>query len=100
LPAIEFIDALTDKKVKAALLADLSLLVAEGPYLPFPLTSGIAAHKGLRELRTRFAGTQIRTIYTVNAGRALILHVFVKTASSQVRREYLVAANRLRSLKP
>ena len=98
IPALEFIDSLANKKVQAALLADLSLLASEGPFLPFPLTSGIATHSGLRELRTRFAGTQIRTIYTVNAGRALVLHIFTKTASAQVRREYAVAASRLRSL--
>jgi hypothetical protein len=46
---IEFLDDLTSVKHRAAILADIDLLASEGPILPFPLTSAIAAHRGLRE---------------------------------------------------
>jgi len=96
---IDFLDALRDVKVRAALLADISILADEGPILPFPLTSAVQSHKGLRELRTRHGGTQIRTLYAVVNGDAVVLNAFRKTSATQVRREYSLAADRLRSYR-
>jgi len=96
---IDFIDALRDVKARAALLADIAVLADEGPVLPFPLTSAIQSHQGLRELRTRHAGIQIRTLYAVVNGDAIVLSAFRKTSATQVRREYSLAADRLRSYR-
>src|SRR5450756_2350299 len=98
-PMIEFLDDLTSVKHRAAILADIDLLASEGPILPFPLTSAIAAHRGLRELRTRFAGAQFRMIYTIVDGDPVVLHAFQKTSSAQLSREYAVAAERARSVR-
>ena len=95
----DFLDVVRDRKHLAALLADLSLLGEEGPVLPFPLSSAIVSFPGLRELRTRHAGTQYRIVYTVIDGVVILLHAFVKTASSQTRREYTLAATRARGVK-
>jgi hypothetical protein len=99
MPVRDFLDTIRDRKHLAALLADLSLLADEGPILPFPLSSGIVAFSGLRELRTRFGGAQYRVVYTIESGVAIALHAFKKTAGSQTRREYSLAADRARSLK-
>lgn len=98
-PVIEFVDGLSLVKERAALLADVSLLADEGPVLPFPWTSALRSHAGLRELRTRFGGTQYRVIYTIRRGDAILLHAFKKTSSAQVQREYQVAADRARRVK-
>jgi phage-related protein len=98
-PVRDFLDEIRDRKQLAALLADISLLSEEGPVLPFPLSSGIVSFTGLRELRTRHAGAQYRVVYTVRDGVVVLLHAFKKTASSQSRREYAVAASRARGIK-
>jgi Uncharacterized protein conserved in bacteria len=90
---------MTMVKERAAVLADLSLLADEGPILPFPWTSSIKSHPGLRELRTRFGGSQYRVIYTMRRGEAVLLHMFRKTSSAQIQREYQVAADRARSVR-
>ena len=98
MPVQEFLDAIKDLKGRAAIVADLALLEEEGPVLPFPLTSAILAHRGIRELRTRARGAQYRVLYTIDGGEVVLLHAFRKTASTQSRREYKLAADRLRSL--
>lgn len=98
-PMIEFLDGLPSLRHRAAVLADVSLLADEGPILPFPLTSAIAAHRGLRELRTRIGGAQYRVIYTIHNGDALVLHAFHKTSPSQLKREYALATQRARSIR-
>ena len=99
MPVKDFLDDIRDRKHLAALLADLTLLAEEGPVLPFPLSSAIVSFPGLRELRTRHAGAQYRVIYTVRDGMAVLLHAFIKTATSQTRREYTLAATRTRGVK-
>lgn len=99
MPVKEFLDGIRDRKHLAAILADMTLLADEGPFLPFPLSTGLVSYPGLRELRTRFGGAQYRIVYAVVDGVAIALHAFRKTSSSQVRREYGVAAERARSLK-
>lgn len=97
-PVRDFIDALAVKQ-QAAVMADLSLLGDEGPVLPFPLTSAIATYKGLRELRTRHGGSQFRLIYMISHGDVVVLHGFQKTSSSQIQKEYALAAERARRIK-
>lgn len=99
MPVRDFLDGVHDRKHLAALLADLSLLADEGPLLPFPLSSAIVSFPGLRELRTRYGGARYRIVYTVDSGVAVALHAFKKTTTSQLRREYSLAADRARSLK-
>jgi phage-related protein len=96
---VEFVDGLASVKHRAAILADIDLLATEGPVLPFPLTSAIATHRGLRELRTRFGGAQFRIIYTLLDGDVVVLHAFQKTSTAQLQHEYEVAAERARSIR-
>src|SRR6266498_1032569 len=98
-PVREFLDDVRDRKHLAAILADLTLLADEGPILPFPLTSGVTAFPGLRELRTRFGGAQYRIVYVMAKGTAVAIHAFKKTATTQTRREYELASARARSMK-
>jgi hypothetical protein len=98
MPVREFIDGVKDKKELAQILADISLLGDEGPVLPFPLTSALSSFPGIRELRTRAGGSQYRVLYVISKGEVVLLHAFRKTATSQVRREYEVAADRARRM--
>jgi hypothetical protein len=93
----EFIDELSLKE-RAAVIADITLLRNEGPVLPFPWTSDIRAYRGLRELRTRFGGSQLRVIYTINSGKVVLLHAFRKSSSSRLSNELATASRRMRSL--
>lgn len=97
-PVLEFVDALPGVKERAALLADISLLGDEGPVLPFPWTSALRAHEGLRELRSRFGSAQYRVVYLVRRGDVVLLHAFKKTSSAQLQREYRLAAERSRRM--
>lgn len=81
------------------MLADLTLLRDEGPVLPFPHSSAIVSFRGLRELRTRFGNAQLRVLYCIDGGDAILLHAFTKGAAQQVRREHELAAERARRLK-
>jgi hypothetical protein len=98
-PVIEFIDGIALVKERASVLADISLLADDGPVLPFPWTSALRSHPGLRELRSRFGGTQYRFVYSVRGGDVILLHAFKKTSSAQVQREYRVAADRARRVR-
>ncbi len=97
-PVLEFVDALPGVKERAALLADISLLADEGPVLPFPWTSALRAHPGLRELRSRFGAAQYRVVYVIQQGDVVLLHAFRKSSSKHVQREYRLAAERARRI--
>src|ERR1035437_2803622 len=96
MPVRDFLDDIRNKKELAQILADISLLGDEGPVLPFPLTSALSSFPGIRELRTRAGGSQYRVLYLISEGDVVLLHAFHKTSTSQVRREYELAADRAR----
>ena len=98
-PVRAFLDGIHNTKELAQVLADLTLLRDEGPVLPFPHSSSVVSFPGLRELRTRHGNAQFRVICCVDKGDVVLLHAFVKRASSQARREYELAAERAGSLK-
>ena len=98
-PVRAFLDGIDNKKELAQVLADLTLLRDEGPVLPFPHSSSVVSFPGLRELRTRHGNAQFRVLYCVDKGDVVLLHAFVKRASSQARHEYELAAERAGRLK-
>jgi len=55
--------------------ASVRLLIANGPLLGFPYSSGIngSRHEHMRELRTQHAGRPYRTLYAFDPRRAAIL---------------------------
>lgn len=55
--------------------ASVSLLIKEGPNLPFPYSSGITGskHSHMRELRIQHKGQPYRVLYAFNPKRTAIL---------------------------
>lgn len=81
-----------------AVAARVELLMAEGPYLPFPYSSDIRSsrHSRMRELRVQWAGRPIRVLYAFDPRRVSILLIGAdKTGNDRFYQEYVPWADNL-----
>ena len=78
--------------------ATVSLLVAQGPSLPFPHSSGIngSRHDHMRELRVQSGGNPVRIFYAFDPRRTAILLIGGdKTGNDRFYEEYVPQADDL-----
>lgn len=76
-PVTEFIDSITDKKLKAKVLHDIELLGEHGTQLKRPKVDFL--EDGIWELRTQQSNNIARTLYFTYTGKTIVLlHGFIK----------------------
>ncbi|MGE5417091.1 MAG: type II toxin-antitoxin system RelE/ParE family toxin [Acidobacteriota bacterium] len=94
-PVSEFLDA-QNAKARAKILRNLLLLEEFGPDLGFPLVSNIG--RNIWELRTVFQGNQYRILFSVVAGKILLLlSGFIKKTRKLPDAELKLAEQRLKA---
>jgi len=83
---------------QTAIEGSVELLMALGPNLGFPDSSGIkgSKHSHMRELRTQFSGRPYRTLYAFDPRRSAILLIGGdKTGDDRWYKTYVPIADRL-----
>ncbi|OZI66414.1 type II toxin-antitoxin system RelE/ParE family toxin [Bordetella genomosp. 11] len=87
-----------DEAERESLDASVELLIANGPLLGFPHSSGIkgSKHRHMRELRTQHAGRPFRTLYAFDPRRCAILLIGAdKTGDDRWYETHIPVADRL-----
>jgi len=94
-PVVEFIERLTDEKLKTKLLARIGFLEEKGIYLSKPHAKKLT-NTDIWELKIKHKRNEYRILYFFSGVKVILVHAFMKKRQKVPKREIELAEKRKR----